>query len=134
MPIEPYLFFEGRCNEAIAFYQKALGAEVTALMRYGESPEPEDRRHGTADKVMHASLRIGDTAVMVSDGFCKGKPEFQGFGLFLTLPNEAQVRRAFSALAEGGTIRMPLEKTFYSALFGMVADRFGILWMLGVAP
>ena len=83
---------------------------------------------------IHANLRIGNTVVMASDGFCKGQPEFQGFGLFLTLPDVAQVRRAFSALAEGGTIRMPLEKTFYSALFGMVADRFGVLWMLGVAP
>jgi PhnB protein len=130
MKIEPYLFFEGRCDEAIEFYRDALGAEVTALMRYKDNPDRDSSRPGPDDKIMHANLRIGETAVMVSDGLCSGLPNFQGFSLTLSLASEAQASRMFQTLAEGGKILMPLAQTFYSPLFGMVADRFGVQWMI----
>lgn len=132
MPIEPYLFFEGRCDEALAFYQRALGAKVEMLMRYRENPEPATNPHGSADKVMHASFRVGDAVMMASDGRCTGKPSFQGFGLSLPAKDEAEGRRFFAALAEGGQVQMPMAKTFFSPAFGMVTDKFGVLWMVTV--
>ena len=131
--LQPYLFFEGRCDEAIEFYRKALGAEVTMLTRFKESPEPTQVAPGSGDKVMHASLRIGDTNLMVSDGRCQGGARFQGFALTLSVPNEADADRLFGALANGGNVQMPLSKTFFSPRFGMVADRFGVLWMVLVS-
>jgi PhnB protein len=132
MQIQPYLFYNGRCDEAIDFYRAAVGAEVTMLMRYKDSPEPTS--HGTEEKVMHASLRIGDTTVLVSDGRCSGKLDFQGFALSLTVPDDAEAERLFTALSDGGQVQMPLAKTFFSPKFGMVADRFGVLWMIYVTP
>jgi PhnB protein len=137
MRVEPYLFFDGRCEEAIEFYRKALGAEVTMLMRYKESPEPPPPGMippGSENKVMHSNLRIGETMVMASDGNCQGKPSFQGFSLSVTAPNEAEAKRMFAALADGGQVQMPLGKTFFSPCFGMVADRFGVSWMIIVTP
>ncbi len=130
MQIQPYVFFEGRCEEAIEFYRAALGAEVTMLMRYKDSPEPSS--HGTEEKVMHASLRIGDTTVLVSDGRCGGKPSFQGFALSLTVPSDAEAERLFAALGDDGQVQMPLTKTFFTTRFGMLTDRFGVLWMVYV--
>ncbi len=133
MKIEPYLFFDGRCEEAIEFYRRVLGAEVTMLTRFKDSPEPPQPGMvppGSENKVMHASLKIGDTNVMVSDGHCTGKPSFQGFSLSIALPDAAKVEKVFAALGEGGQVKMPLTKTFFSPLFGMVADRFGVSWML----
>ena len=132
MHIEPYLFFEGRCDEALEFYRKALGAEVTMLMRYKESPDPGRRRPGMEEKVMHANVRIGETTLMVSDGHCEAPAKFQGFALSLSLTDKAEAERVFAALADGGKAHMPLTKTFWSPLFGMVADRFGVLWMISV--
>ena len=137
MHIEPYLFFNGRCEEAVEFYKKALGAEVIMLMRFKESPEPPQPGMvpaGSENKIMHASFRVGDTMVMASDGHCTGKTDFQGFSLSLTVANEAEAERKFAALAEGGQVQMPLAKTFWSARFGMVADRFGVGWMVTVMP
>jgi PhnB protein len=130
MQIQSYLFFEGRCEEAIEFYRAALGAEVTMLMRYKEGPQPCSS--GSEEKVMHASLRIGDATVLASDGRCGGKPNFQGFALSLTVPNDAEAQRLFAALGNGGQVQMPLTKTFFSSSFGMLADRFGVLWMVYV--
>lgn len=132
MHIDPYLFFDGHCDEAIEFYRRALGAEVTMLMRFKESPDPAAIPPGSDDKVMHANLRIGDTTVLVSDGHSQGKPSFQGFALSITAPDESKVERYFAALADGGKIMMPLAKTFFSPRFGMVADRFGVSWMVVV--
>jgi PhnB protein len=136
MPIEPYLFFNGRCEEAVEFYKKALGAEVLMLMRFKESPEPlqPGMPPGSENKIMHVSLRIGDATVMASDGGCTGQTTFQGFSLSLTVANEADADRKFAALAEGGQVQMPLGKTFWSPRFGMVADRFGVTWMVNVTP
>ncbi|HET7008169.1 MAG TPA: VOC family protein [Candidatus Binatia bacterium] len=136
MAIEPYLFFNGHCEEAIEFYKNALGAEVLMLMRYKESPEPPPPGMvpaGWDNKVMHASLRVGNANLMASDG-CSDGVNFQGFSLSLTATDEADARRKFIALAEGGQVRMPLTKTFWSPCFGMVADRFGVGWMVTVAP
>jgi PhnB protein len=137
MHIEPYLFFEGRCAEAVEFYRDALGAEVTMLMRYKDSPEPAPPGKlppGSEDKVMHASLRIGDTTVMASDGLCQGPPSFQGFSLSITVPDETRADKMFAALADRGQVQMPLGKTFWSPRFGMVTDRFGVGWMISVPP
>jgi PhnB protein len=137
MQIQPYLFFEGRCEEAVEFYRKALGAEVLMLMRYEESPEPPPPGMlppGSENRVMHACLRIGDATVMASDGGCSGKASFQGFSLSLAVPDEATADRFFAALAEEGQVQMPLEKTFWSPRFGMLSDRFGVGWMVNVVP
>jgi PhnB protein len=137
MQVQPYLFFNGRCEEAVESYRSALGAEVTMLVRYRDSPDPPPPDMvppGSEDKVMHASFRIGETTVMASDGSCSGQPSFQGFSLSLTVPDEAEADRLFAALADGGQVQMPLAKTFFSPRFGMVADRFGVSWMIIVAP
>jgi PhnB protein len=136
MIVQNYLFFDGRCEEAIDFYRRALGAEVVMMMRYKDSPEPCPEGMvplGSDNKVLHACLRIGETAVMASDGSCQGKPSFAGFALSLTAANEAEADRLFAALADGGQVQMPLGKTFFSPRFGMVADRFGVSWMVLVS-
>jgi len=133
--IQPYLFFNGRCEEALAFYGTALGAKVDFLMRYKESPEPMPPGRlpaGFENKVMHATFHIGGTTLMASDG-CEENAHFEGFSLSLALPTEAEVNRAFAALADGGKVGMPLTKTFWSPRFGMVTDRFGVGWMVTVA-
>jgi PhnB protein len=137
MQVQPYLFFDGRCEEAVEFYRRALGAEVQMLMRFKDNPEPPDPGMvppGSGDKVMHTSFRIGDSTVMASDGRCQGQPSFQGFSLSLTARDDAEAERLFAALADGGQVQMPLAKTFFSSRFGMVADRFGVPWMIVVAP
>ena len=137
MQVQPYLFFEGRCEEAVEFYRSALGAEVTMLMRFKDSPDPHEPGTvppGAGDKVMHVSFRIGETTVLASDGRCEGRPSFQGFSLSLSVPQEPEAERLFAALADGGQVQMPLTKTFFASRFGMVADRFGVSWMVYVAP
>ena len=136
MLIQPYLFFEGRAEEAAEFYKSKLGAEVTMLMRNKDAPEkppPGTLAPGSDNKVMHMALKIGDTTVLGSDGYNNGKPNFQGFSLSLTVRDEAEAKKVFSALAEGGQVKMPLTKTFFSPSFGMLADRFGVGWMVYVA-
>jgi PhnB protein len=134
MQVEPYLFFDGRCEEAIDFYRRALGAEVTMLLRWKDCPEQPKNKDmippGSENKVMHARLKIGEAAVMASDGRATGKPSFQGFALSVSAANEAEADRVFNALADGGQIQMPMGKTFFSPRFGMVADRFGVSWMV----
>jgi PhnB protein len=137
MQVQPYLFFEGRCEEALEFYRSALGAEVTMLMRFKDSPEPHSPGMippGAENKVMHMSFRIGDTTVNASDGQCTGSATFQGFSLSLSVPNDAEAERRFAALAQGGQVQLALTKTFFASRFGMVADRFGVAWMIIVAP
>jgi PhnB protein len=133
MQIQPYLFFEGRAEEAIEFYRNALGAKAEMLMHFKDSPEPPppgECAPGSEDKVMHASLRIGDATVMMSDGRCSGQPSFQGFSLSISASNEAEAERWFAALSDGGQVQMPLGQTFFARRFGMVADRFGVSWMI----
>ena len=134
--IQPYLFFGGRCEEALEFYRKALGAEVEMLMRYKDSPEPLPPGMvppGSENRVMHCSLRIGGSALMAADDCGKKAPHFDGFRLSLTLPAEAEARRSFAALSDGGKVDMPLDRTFFSPCFGMVTDRFGVGWMVMTA-
>jgi len=134
MQVQPYLFFDGRCEQALDFYQKTLGAKVEALMRFKDNPEPAHNPPNSDDKVMHACFRIGDTQVMASDGNCAGKPSFQGFSLSIAAPSAAEAEKRFAALAEGGQVQMPLGKTFFAERFGMVADRFGVSWMVIAGP
>ena len=135
MQILPYLFFDGRCEEAVEFYKQALGAEVQMLMRYKDSPDPPPPGMvppGSESKVMHVSMRIGDTVVMASDDTGSKDLSFRGFSLSITAPSTADADRVFAALAEGGKVQMPLGKTFWSPRFGMVTDRFGVGWMVSV--
>ncbi len=132
MLVQPYLSFDGRCEEAVEFYRSKLGAEVTALMRFKEAPDQSMMPPGTGDKVMHGALRFGDTVVMVTDGMCKGAAKFEGISLALTAKDIPEAERFFNALADGGQVEMPLAETFFSPRFGMLADRFGVKWMLVV--
>jgi PhnB protein len=135
--VQPYLFFNGNCEQAVEFYRKAIGAEVEMMMRFKESPEPHPPgmlAPGWENKVMHSSFRIGQTTVMASDGCGTEKSSFDGFSLSLSVANEAEADRAFAALADGGQVKMPLAKTFWSPRFGMLQDRFGIGWMISVTP
>ena len=137
MQLQSYLFFDGRCEEALEFYKSTLGAKVDMLMRFKDSPEPPKPGMcppGSDDKVMHAAFRIGDTVVMASDGMAGGKPEFKGFSLSVDAASEAEADKLFAALGKGGKVQMPLGKTFFSPRFGMVADRFGVSWMVIVLP
>ena len=144
MRIEPYVFFDGRCDEAIDFYRAALGAETLMLLRYSDAPAdagppPEGCSPpppGTSDKVMHAALRVGETTVMLSDGMCGGNPKFEGMSLSLTAADDAEAARIFAALADGGQVMVPLGPSFFASSFGMLADRFGVNWMVvaGNAP
>ena len=133
MPVTPYLFFNGRCEEAVEFYKKALGAEVGMMMRFKENPDkppPSMVPDGSDDKIMHACLRINGAEVMASDGCERGKSSFEGFSLSLNARDEAEADRMFAALADGGKVQMPLGKTFFAKRFGAVADRFGVGWMI----
>jgi PhnB protein len=134
--VQPYLFFDGRCQEAIDFYKQSVGAQVEMLMHFKDSPQPPQPGCPPVpgDKVMHASIRIGNSMVLASDGQCQGKPNFQGFSLSLTVANEADASKYFSALSAGGRVEVPLTKTFFSPSFGIVADKFGVGWMVYVAP
>jgi len=135
MQVQSYLNFNGRCEEALEFYRKALGAEVTMLMRFKDMPDPKlPSMVGSENKVMHARFRVGDTTLLASDGQCTGKPTFSGMSLSMTADNEAAAERLFAALADGGQVQMPLAKTFFSPRFGMLADRFGVSWMIYVEP
>lgn len=133
MQLQPYLFFNGRCDEALAFYGKALGAEVVDLMRFKDAPAGDGLCPSSAErleKVMHATVRIGDTVLLASDGNEDNGPQFRGFGLTIDAADEAEARRLFDALADGGQVTMPLGRTFFAESFGMVADRYGVLWLI----
>jgi PhnB protein len=147
MQVQPYLCFEGRCEEALEFYKKAIGAKVEAMMRFKDAPPeamqpPKDgsgaQQQGCGNfdpnKIMHSCFRVGDTAIMASDGNASGKPAFNGIALSLTVPDQAAADRTFKALADGGQVQVPLSKTFFAPSFGMVGDRFGVTWMVIVPP
>ena len=133
MAVTPYLFFDGRCEEALDFYKKTLGAEVGMLMRVKDNPQPPPAGTyppGSENKIMHSSFRINGTTVMASDGCAQGKPKFEGFALSVDAKDETTADRMFAALADGGKVQMPLGETFFARRFGMVADRFGVGWMI----
>ena len=130
MNVKTYLNFDGRCEEALEFYKKAVGAKIDMMMRCKEGPEPEKITPGLEDKILHSSFKVGDSTLLASDGHCDGKPVFQGFGLPITVKTEAEADRLFSALADGGKVDMPLTKTFFSPKFGMLKDKFGVAWMV----
>jgi PhnB protein len=132
MQIQPYLFLDGRCEEALDFYRGAIGAQQVMLMRWKDCPEPNPAMPMPPEKVMHARMQVGDSTVLMSDGRCNGQPNVQGFALSLTAKDEAEAKRLFGALSDGGQVQMPLGKTFFSPAFGMLADRFGVSWMVYV--
>ncbi|MCC6493896.1 MAG: VOC family protein [Pirellulales bacterium] len=132
MHVLPYLYFNGRCEEALNFYQKAIGAEIAAMMRFSESPEQcSEGPAPPAEKIMHAEFNVGSTKIMASDGMCTGEPAaFQGISLSLAVDDVAKAEQLFHALGEGGQVQMPMTETFFSPRFGMVADKFGVSWMV----
>ncbi|MGH6894647.1 MAG: VOC family protein [Dongiaceae bacterium] len=132
MQVQPYLCFDGACEQALDFYKRAIGAKVGMMMRFKEAPDPAACTPVNADKVMHCEFKIGDSTILASDGMKIGKPNFQGFSLSLTPANDAEAKRLFDALSDGGQVQMPMAKTFFASSFGMVADRFGISWMVYV--
>lgn len=135
--IQPYLFFNGNCEEAVEFYRKALGAEVQMTMRFKDSPDtppPGTVPPGYEDKIMHTSFKVGQSVIMASDGCSNEKTNFNGFSLSLSLATQAEAEKAFAALSQGGQVNMPLTKTFWSPCFGMLQDKFGIGWMITVFP
>ena len=132
MEIQPYLFFNGRCEEAVEFYRQALGAEVETLMRMKESPEgmSPDLPPGSENKILHGCIRVQGNAILVSDGNASGPLSFEGFSLALNVEDRATAERWFKALSTGGQVNLPLSKTFFSPAFGMLKDRFGVHWMV----
>ena len=130
MQVQPYLFFDGRCEEAIDFYKKTIGAEVEMMMRWKDCPDKSACTPKNENKVMHGSIKVGDAKVLMSDGNCEGKPAFQGFSLTIETRTEAEADKLFGALSAGGQVQMPLTKTFFSPKFGMCADKFGVGWMV----
>jgi PhnB protein len=138
MQVQPYVIFEGRCEEALEFYTRAIGAKVEMMMRHKDSPEPPQPGTvppGFENKVLHAAFQVGDSTILASDGRGTGAgPKFEGFALSLTVANDAEAKRLHAALSDGGQVIQPLIKTFFASSFGMVADRFGVTWMVYVAP
>lgn len=132
--VQPYVFFDGKCEEAIEFYKKSLDATVVMFMRFKDSPESPGCSPGDPNKVMHAQFQIGETVILASDGRATGNPKFEGFALALSVKTDADADKAFNALANGGKVEMPLAKTFFSPRFGMVEDKFGVFWMIMVKP
>lgn len=134
--VSPYLMFNGRCEEALQFYQKAVGAQVPMMMRYKDAPDsakqPGMLPPGFDNKVMHARMQVGETTIMASDGCDTKQPSYDGVSLSITAPNPSEAARLFNGLADGGKINMPLNKTFFSPAFGMLVDRFGVHWMVYV--
>jgi PhnB protein len=133
MRVEPYLFFNGRCEEALEFYKKAIGIETVRILRFKDSPEPAQPGMvppGSENKIMHCAFRIGESTILASDGRCQGAQKYDGFALTINVATEAEANRLFAGLSEGGQVHMPLTKTFFSPRFGMVADKFGMTWMI----
>lgn len=131
--VQPYVFFGGRCEEALEFYRTAIGAEVEMIMHFNESPDPSPPgmlAEGFEKKVMHSSFRVGESTIMASDGCSPEDGKYNGFSLSLSMPGETDAKRVFAALSDGGTVKMPLTRTFWSPCFGMVEDRFGMSWMV----
>ena len=133
MNVQPYVFFDGKCEEALEFYKGAIGAKVEMMMRFSENPDKPDPAMmppSSDNKVLHAAFKVGDTQILASDGHCTGKPSFQGFALTISAANDAEAEKLFNAVGKGGQIQMPLAKTFFASRFGMVTDRFGVVWMV----
>ncbi|NJO32986.1 MAG: VOC family protein [Rhodospirillales bacterium] len=130
MKVQPYVFFDGKCEEALEFYKRAIGAKVNALMRFGEAPDQSQIKPESKNKVMHSAFQVGETEILASDGYCLGAPAFQGFALTINAADNAEALRLFTGIAEGGKIQMPLEKTFFAASFGIAVDKFGVNWMV----
>jgi PhnB protein len=130
MQVQTYLFFDGRCEEALDFYKKTLGATVDMLMRFKEAPDQSMVSPDSREKIMHCAFRVGATQVLASDGRCMGKPTFQGFALTITAKDDAEAERLFGTLGDGGEVQMPMSETFFASRFGMVADKFGASWMV----
>ena len=128
--VQPYLFFDGKCEEALEFYKGAIGAKVDMMMRFKEAPDQSQMQPNTGEKVMHAAFHVGTTQVLASDGHCAGKPSFQGFGLALNAKNDAEAEKLFTAVGKGGQVLQPLTKTFFASKFGKITDKFGIMWMV----
>ena len=133
MKVQAYISFGGRCEEALEFYKKSIAAEVTSLMRWKDSPDAAMKSPpGYEEKVMNSAFRIGDTQLMADDGMGRKEAEFKGMSLVIEVADDAEAKRVFTALGEGGNVTMPLMKTFWTSSFGMLTDKFGVPWMVNV--
>ena len=142
MQVQPYLFFDGRCEEAVRFYEKAIGAKVMAMMRFSENPDPQASQMSgncsgmaSPDQIMHCAFTVGESLIMASDGVTAGEGGFKGISLSLAVGDDAEAKRLFDALGTGGggQVQVPLMETFFATSFGMVVDRFGVGWMVVAA-
>ncbi len=130
MSLKPYVIYNGRCEEALDFYKRAIGAEVIALMRFKDAPDQSQINPENMEKVMHSAFCVGDAEVLASDGYCTGQTAFQGFALALTVDSDEEAERRFEALSDGGEIQAPMTPTFFASRFGMLSDKFGVSWMV----
>lgn len=130
MFVQSYLDFDGRCEEALKFYQKALGAKLGTVLRFKDHEEACKAHPGNEEKIMHSEFTIGDSLLMATDGYNKGQPKFDGVSLSISTASDAETKKVFDALADGGKALMPLAKTFFASSFGMLTDKFGVSWMV----
>jgi PhnB protein len=132
MNVQPYLSFEGRAQEAIDFYKSAIGAKVDMIMHFKDAPPDVQAQMSpeSKDKIMHSAFHVGDTQIMATDGNCSGKTGFSGISLTLNASDNAEAEKLFAALGNGGQVTMPMSETFFADRFGMVADKFGVQWMV----
>ena len=134
MKVQAYITFGGRCEEALEFYTKSIGAEVLGLHRWKDSPDKDMKGPpGYEEKVMNAIFRIGESDLMADDGMGETTSEFKGMTLAIEVDDDAEAKRVFTALGVGGKVTMPLAKTFWTSSFGMLTDKFGVPWMVNVA-
>jgi PhnB protein len=130
MQLNPYLTFNGQCEAAFKFYEQCLGGKIVAMVPHAGTPAEEHVPAEWRNKILHASLTIGNEVLMGSDAPPDRYEESKGFSVTLGVNDPAEAERIFNALAEKGTVQMPLEQTFWAARFGMLVDRFGIPWMI----
>lgn len=139
MQVQTYLFFNGRCEEALGFYREKLGAEMISMTRFKDMPQdesapPSENCPGPtselAEKIMHAEFRLGDVTLFASDGMEQSDPKFEGFSITMSVAKDDEAKRFFDLLAEEGAIIMPLTPMFFASLFGIVTDKFGVSWMI----
>jgi len=129
MNVQTYLFFDGRCEEAIEFYKAVFGADLLYSMRFREGP-PNLVTAENEEKIFHATMRFGETVINLSDDLKQERGSFGGFAILAHLDNDASAEEAFESLQEGGRVGMPIQEVFWASRYGIVTDRFGVTWKI----